>query len=792
MTAIEVPPLVTGAFSILQDHLGFDVDNITRWKGKGKDVGIPEDTFPIPLVKVDYVEEEAEPKLEPKLEESEEDEDVELEVDWTEYEPPTGLSDVSNINSEIIVQIVEKSIGNIKTRIQEEKERRKAEAEAEAAAELERFRRAQEAEAALEKEKEKENALETSKMGTEDITEAEAQASSSEAPAGDQRRQSASFAGMALAIDPHGMLRPLLPPAKSKKRYLMGLLKRLNNVERGESSSMGAALWQKQSGHRGSTDLFTAPARKLLQKNGITGLDSSSTSLRSSVHEEPVECVSCLDDFEPKEMVKGPCHSYCQDCFQRLISTACENESQWPPKCCLNTMPERTVLDNVPADLQATYREKAEEWNIPVSDRLYCGHAACTLWIRPVHANRAQNTARCPAGHLSCTICRGPQHGDQACPQDRDLLRTEELAEEEGWKRCIGCHAYVEHREACQHMTCRCGSEFCYVCGARWRTCGCTMEHLGEVKRQAAVRRRERQAREAEEEARARREAAEVAEALRQVEEFEREEALKAELLRQEQERIAEERRQRELEERIRKEGARRQAVEGKFQELHEVLGNLHELQRVAVTRDHSKAENIIKYETGIALSELRTRNKVACETIMATTKAKLAERDMVFKSEYTRRLKQERLIEEEYHRQLKDYWSDQEDGEREAAVALRRFQREMDAAFFAWSKWSNTEVETYRYHVNEEENIQLELMQAAESKLASKGREKRRDFLRLKTAELKWVEAVVLERESLIHDMEVDEIENGEDVDAWFAEGALDDYTDSEQDQFPVPGAFK
>ena len=31
------------------------------------------------------------------------------------------------------------------------------------------------------------------------------------------------------------------------------------------------------------------------------------------------ECVSCLDDFAATQMVTLSCHSYCTECFQRLI-----------------------------------------------------------------------------------------------------------------------------------------------------------------------------------------------------------------------------------------------------------------------------------------------------------------------------------------------------------------------------------------------------------------------------------------------------------------------------------------
>lgn len=35
-------------------------------------------------------------------------------------------------------------------------------------------------------------------------------------------------------------------------------------------------------------------------------------------------------------------------------------------------------------------------------------------------------------------------------------------------QKCPGCKALVQRNGGCNHMVCRCGSHFCYVCGRRW------------------------------------------------------------------------------------------------------------------------------------------------------------------------------------------------------------------------------------------------------------------------------------------------------------------------------------
>ena len=72
-------------------------------------------------------------------------------------------------------------------------------------------------------------------------------------------------------------------------------------------------------------------------------------------------------------------------------------------------------------------------------------------------------------------------------------------------------------------MTCRCGHQFCYVCGQRWRTCSCTMDQLYALKGAAQERREHRRFTEQTE-------AAELRQILAQIELFEQEEARRAEL----------------------------------------------------------------------------------------------------------------------------------------------------------------------------------------------------------------------------------------------------------------------
>ena len=67
-----------------------------------------------------------------------------------------------------------------------------------------------------------------------------------------------------------------------------------------------------------------------------------------------------------------------------------------------------------------------------------------------------------------------------------DLILDEEFAETVrslGWKICSNCKRGVEKKDGCNHMTCLCKHQFCYLCGADWepRTCKCDLFAASEI-----------------------------------------------------------------------------------------------------------------------------------------------------------------------------------------------------------------------------------------------------------------------------------------------------------------------
>ena len=294
----------------------------------------------------------------------------------------------------------------------------------------------------------------------------------------------------------------------------------------------------------------------------------SSTSRLQKQHRSPenpvqlAECTSCFDDLPVKTLTQLSCtHYYCKACLSTLVMTSIQAETSYPPKCCLSKLPTATIVTVLDSKQMEIYKNKAAEYAVPVQDRWYCPNStSCGKWIPPSKHRLRSSVERCP--HCStriCPACRGTAHAKRSdCPTDDGLDAAIALAESHGWRKCNQCKTFVERREGCLHMTCRCRYQFCYACGSRWHTCRCTEADVNrrqlELQRTRATRERIVQEEDAElQQALAMIRAMEMSEAQerqrrqREDEEAQRREAEQLAILEQQRQREEERRRQQQL-----------------------------------------------------------------------------------------------------------------------------------------------------------------------------------------------------------------------------------------------------
>ncbi|KAI5866758.1 hypothetical protein GGS23DRAFT_551946 [Durotheca rogersii] len=190
-----------------------------------------------------------------------------------------------------------------------------------------------------------------------------------------------------------------------------------------------------------------------------------------------VECVACLDDLPSTKTAKLKCgHRMCRPCLKRRFKISVKDPSQMPPRCCTaDCISLKHVEDLFDIDFKKTWNRKFHEFS--TRNRVYCPGKRCGRWIQPDQITRHANGRR--VGKCStcqtrvCCDCNSRWHGSGQCPPDEETNQILQQAKEEGWQRCFNCRNMVELKEGCNHMTCRCGAEFCMICGLQWKTCEC-------------------------------------------------------------------------------------------------------------------------------------------------------------------------------------------------------------------------------------------------------------------------------------------------------------------------------
>ncbi|KAI9686337.1 MAG: hypothetical protein M1822_003682 [Bathelium mastoideum] len=194
------------------------------------------------------------------------------------------------------------------------------------------------------------------------------------------------------------------------------------------------------------------------------------------------QCLACMEDADMDDMIELACmHWYCRQDIQSKSSVPLEQgltttgafeaalRARQPFECCNQAVPIR-LYANAPRDFRPQYERMQLERATP--NPLYCANQRCGQFIPPTF-HQGPDEAMCDqCDRITCRLCRNTAHGNNVCPQDEGARQVEWLANDRGWRRCPGCGEMVERDYGCNHMTCRCGSQWCYVCAAQdWRNC---------------------------------------------------------------------------------------------------------------------------------------------------------------------------------------------------------------------------------------------------------------------------------------------------------------------------------
>ena len=135
-----------------------------------------------------------------------------------------------------------------------------------------------------------------------------------------------------------------------------------------------------------------------------------------------VECVCC-----GKQSIKNTftcSHSYCRECLVSIYENCLLDRSLIPARCCKQPFPSELMPEILNREQQSRYLEFEESKN--------------------------------------------------SFAKNKDLTQ---VVIKEGWQQCKKCGSAIEKKDGCNHITCYCEHQFCYVCGKDWipRHCSCQL-----------------------------------------------------------------------------------------------------------------------------------------------------------------------------------------------------------------------------------------------------------------------------------------------------------------------------
>jgi len=195
------------------------------------------------------------------------------------------------------------------------------------------------------------------------------------------------------------------------------------------------------------------------------------------------ECHICTWEANKNRVVTANGSCTCHACLENLINRVANGSDTYPLKINNSTVdlePWSTTLD---PRLLEKYRSLKQEHSIAPAQRVYCAseHFVGTK-VAPSSHQGADFIAvsKCHSCEgATCMICATHLDKDASLSQifqhgcKEKLAATERVQDaiingsERGktYQLCPTCKREIHREDACNHMKCACGTEFCYVCG---------------------------------------------------------------------------------------------------------------------------------------------------------------------------------------------------------------------------------------------------------------------------------------------------------------------------------------
>ena len=227
-------------------------------------------------------------------------------------------------------------------------------------------------------------------------------------------------------------------------------------------------------------DCFYCPAPECGEPFSNSIIDSLlAAQMSQSDNEKPTfDCVLCSETTLVEYIFQSrTClHEACRECARKYVQSLIEESKSL--KCFQSDCEIEWAIDDVELLVDCSEYEKLQKvlFQKAVVGCVQCPKADCRGLAEVVPPC---SRFRCPqCNYQMCVSCKYDYHPTVTCDQYRQWLEENGQADERfndyvkttKVQVCPSCRQGVEKKEGCNHMTCRCQTHFCYLCGKEFKS----------------------------------------------------------------------------------------------------------------------------------------------------------------------------------------------------------------------------------------------------------------------------------------------------------------------------------
>lgn len=237
---------------------------------------------------------------------------------------------------------------------------------------------------------------------------------------------------------------------------------------------------------------------KIFTKNELSEIQESFTrqtinNLKNSnpAADKKLACGICLEDKNvDKQFITLECdHKFCKDCLENYIKAEIQkgeyihkqNKNITCPNSDCNMDIDFQIINDVISDKNLSNKyeslimqKELGKKNKDSSEKMIrCPNGDCQFFC--FIDMKTTSFVICPTcNHEFCVNGCKKVHRGFTCEQ---MKKIEERENEENriihFKNCPNCKIPIQKTAGCNHITCSCGTGFCYICGStEWKECG--------------------------------------------------------------------------------------------------------------------------------------------------------------------------------------------------------------------------------------------------------------------------------------------------------------------------------